>query len=143
MIAAMSETYQRVREDSALYYLFERAQLIQEFKRKGALPPPLNVVSLVCSDLPIGLAAVLRVCRCPGLAALVACAPTAGSREHEISRDGFRLVPGPSQQMLLQRRLRLALRRCLKRQAAQQDEHLEHQVGELHPTLFEAASRLG
>ena len=52
LVAAMTDTYQRVRVDSRLFWLFERAQLIQEFKRKGALPPPLNIVSLLLYDVP-------------------------------------------------------------------------------------------
>jgi hypothetical protein len=136
MIAAMSETYQRVREDSALYYLFERARLIQEFKRKGALPPPLNALTLLCFDLPRAVAFVSRTCRCEGLAdALSRLIGDVGNEG--ISRDGFRLVPGPSQQQLFARRMRLALRRCLKRQTMEQDAHIDHQVAELREQLVQ------
>ena len=40
LIAAMTETYQRLRDSSSLYWMNERAKLTEEFKRKGALPPP-------------------------------------------------------------------------------------------------------
>ena len=58
LVAAMTETYQRVRESSMLYWLFERAQLIQEFKRKGAMPPPLNILTIIWHDLPLAVSFV-------------------------------------------------------------------------------------
>ena len=53
LIAAMTETYQRLREKSTLYYLYARSSLIEEFKRKGALPPPLNLFSILFYDVPL------------------------------------------------------------------------------------------
>jgi len=53
LIAAMTSTYERVKEDSRLYWQFERTKVILEFKdTKGALPPPLNLITLVCYDVP-------------------------------------------------------------------------------------------
>ena len=80
------------------YWLFERAQLITEFKRKGALPPPLNLLSLVAVDLPH--AARRRRRRAAGGGAVP---PTEGAEDgRSRARDGFKLVPGPEQLRRLQ-----------------------------------------
>jgi len=53
LIAAMTSTYERVKEDSRLYWQFERTKVIMEFKdTKGALPPPFNLLPLVFFDFP-------------------------------------------------------------------------------------------
>uniref|UniRef100_A0A7S3BQR6 Ion transport domain-containing protein n=1 Tax=Haptolina ericina TaxID=156174 RepID=A0A7S3BQR6_9EUKA len=53
LIAAMTSTYERVKEESQLYWQFERTKVILEFKdTKGALPPPLNVVEVFLYALP-------------------------------------------------------------------------------------------
>ena len=130
MVAAMSETYQRVRVSSRLYHLHERAKIIQEFKRKGALPPPLNVITVVIVDLPRVLRWLLRACGCMR-------GDGQGGGGGEISRDGFRLVPGPTQQQVLQRRLLVTLRRCLKRQGTEQEQQLESRVAELQAQLVQ------
>ena len=137
MIAAMSETYVRVYEASGLYFLFEKASLIQEFKRKGALPPPLNALSFIAHDVP-RLARKLfgYLAKKCGRSSSFGGAPAAQvNGNDEISRDGFRLVPGPSQQQRLQRRMRLMLRRCLKRMNEDQEEKLAIQVTQLHELL--------
>ena len=135
MIAAMSETYARVRDASALYWLFERAQLIQEFKRKGALPPPLNVLTILIHDLPVGVAYCARSCKCSSVAQKLLVWLHGEDANEEISRDGFRLIPGPSQQQRFQKRLRITLRRCLKRMTAEEEAHLTNQVSELHSLI--------
>lgn len=45
LIAQMSSTYDRVKENSADYWKFDRVQLVLEYKdNKDPFPPPLNVV---------------------------------------------------------------------------------------------------
>ena len=130
-----SETYVRVREASAEHWLFERAQMIQEFKRKGALPPPLNLLSILFYELPRGIAYLASKCGCTGVSKLLFSVWDDHCVDGKISRDGFRLVPGPSQQQRYQRRKRLTLRRCLKRQAEESQAHVNNQVSELHSLL--------
>ena len=139
MIAAMSETYVRVHEASTLYYEHERAQQILEFKRKGPLPPPFNLATIIFHDLPCAMARAMRRCGAVSFGkALIACVPSDQITPTDgISRDGFRFVPGPSQQKELQRKQRLAMRRFLKQQVSSEDAAVTNQVSELRTTLLQ------
>ena len=53
LIAQMSSTYEEVRDDSELFWQFERVGLIREYKdNRDPLPPPLNALYIVFHDLP-------------------------------------------------------------------------------------------
>ena len=123
LIAAMTETYQRLRQESTLHYLYERARLIEEFKRKGALPPPLNILTIVLYDLPLVITRILKCC------GLTRNALTFGWLRHSARpRDGFKLLPGPEQQRALYRRGRAVLKRFLLRRTRQQQKRLDFQM---------------
>jgi len=124
LIAAMAETFQRVKESSMLYWLFERAQLIQEFKRKGALPPPLNAVTLGLHDFP-------RVIRRIARLALNKEGRTESKRaDHEV-HDGFAILPGPTQLRQLQRKLHAAHRKCVTEQIRSKRTTIDFQLAGL------------
>ena len=124
LIAAMAETYQRVKESSTLYWLFERAQLIQEFKRKGALPPPLNIFTLFLHDVPRCMRDVLRRC---GLGRIAVYLEFMQVGEAHV-REGFVMVPGPAQLRRFQRRMQIALKKSLRRGGSAQQADLGFQV---------------
>ena len=112
-------------ESSTLYWLFERAQLIQEFKRKGALPPPLNIVTLFLQDVPQAAQAVLRAC---GYASRESTQQVPHHRDQV--RDGFAMVPGPAQQRRFWRRMQIARKKSLRREQSVKNASLEFQVRE-------------
>ena len=75
----MSSTYEAIQSRANQYWLFERANLIDEFKdSKGPLPPPLNIITvfgkllmpLCCSKssptaVNVGFRRCLRACHMP------------------------------------------------------------------------------
>jgi len=53
LIAQMSNTYETVMQDSKIRWLFARADIFIEFKdSKAPLPPPLNLLWMLYSDVP-------------------------------------------------------------------------------------------
>ena len=53
LIAQMSSTYEAVRDESELFWQFERVGLIREYKdNRDPLPPPLNALYILFHDLP-------------------------------------------------------------------------------------------
>lgn len=61
LIATMTATYGRVKNQSQLYWNFERTAMIQQFKDTKSLPPPFNLLVVVFYSLPHTL---LRLLRC-------------------------------------------------------------------------------
>jgi len=55
LIAQMSSTYERVKENSTEFWEFDRVSLIREYKdNKDPLPPPFNVIwylFLLCAKI--------------------------------------------------------------------------------------------
>jgi hypothetical protein len=165
LIAAMTETYQRLRQESTLYYLDERgmprggshrravrlvwrallttprlalrlasaaARLIEEFKRKGALPPPLNIISLFLNDVPRTTEMLLRRCGC---VRFKGCLTRWSSGVKP--RDGFKLLPGPEQQRALYRSGRAVLKRYMLRQKKLEQKKLDYQMVKLQKQMGE------
>ena len=53
LVAMLQSTYVRILGESQGFWLFERAQLIAEFKdTKPPLPPPFNVIWYICYSVP-------------------------------------------------------------------------------------------
>ncbi|KAL1507768.1 hypothetical protein AB1Y20_007378 [Prymnesium parvum] len=134
LIASMTETYQKVKESAELYWLFERSQLIHEFKRKGALPPPLNIFTLLLYDAPLALRSLLLRCGSHVKAAHHGDKP--GSVLTTV-RDGFAMVPGPTQMRRFVRRMQLARKRSATKSVINQRQTLEFQVNALSRQLEE------
>lgn len=76
-----------------------------------------------------------RLARYASLVAACCVSNEEGAPRDEVATGDFRLVPGPLQLARLQRRLRQAMRRCIKCQTKELDTHLPHQVKLLHERM--------
>ena len=105
LVAMLASTYNRISKESADFWLFERAQLIAEFKdSKPPLPPPLNLVWYA-----------LQI-------------PAALRRRRDNSADalpptrGFKNIPNMKQLTSYMKREQQALKRCIKMQQDRRDK---------------------
>jgi len=121
LIAQMSDTYARVTEKGQLVWLFERAQLISEFKdTKPPAPPPFNVMWLVLVTFPYKVYKSYRE-RVLG--------------EVAVSPGGFRQVPPQQQLSLVRQREGEALKRSLQAREKRVEETLEARIERVQAKL--------
>lgn len=92
LIAQMSSTYDRVKENSADYWKFDRVQLVLEYKdNKDPFPPPLNVVYYLFRYASGDSATSYRDLRWPRIGAIarlpLTCTSAAARRARSFSRQ--------------------------------------------------------
>ena len=114
-LTEMSSTYERVLEEGTLRWLFERTQLIDEFKdTKPPLPPPFNLISMIWDFAS-------------------SCFP--GADERAFADSGFKSIVDERQTFEAQRHEVEALRRCLQLRKDGAKLTLDARVESLHDAI--------
>ena len=139
LIATMTATYERVKNQSQLYWNFERTAMILQFKDTKSLPPPLNLLVVLFYTLPH---MVLRLVRC-GPSRVFATEEVVGYESLASHRAGFRAVPSARSLRQLRGRETDARRSYLGLLEKRRKAELHSSVGRLQEGLGElhAASR--
>ena len=119
LIASMTSTYQRVKDSSSLYWLFERAKIILEFKYKSPFPPPFTLIPLLFT-VPRDLIRFLS-----------------GRSRHAKNEPGFRMTVPPKEQLRLRMLEQNAQRHYLKSQEEGEREEAGWRLSSLGKAIEE------
>lgn len=127
LIAQMSQSFGNISGDSERFWLLDRGSLITEFKdKKGALPPPLSMLTHLFWDVPLVIQRFARAYY---------------HDEEVLPSDGFKLVPSSLRKMRRYQEVEHdALLEALKARRDLDAKSMEHNVHLLQSQVADIAA---